>query len=87
MAAEQDAMCKHDLAPETCSLCKPAPFDGVVYVTGGGASFHRRRDCGALAYGQEMVDMRHGTRAKIEVVSWAVSQERGYKPCRSCARY
>lgn len=77
--------CKHGLASGTCSICGDGD-EPIVYISGGGQSFHRRPNCEALRGGQEKVGDRGGQISTVKPVSLREAERQGRRPCRTCAR-
>jgi hypothetical protein len=77
--------CIHGLAAGTCSICHAqSRFGAVVYISGGGQTFHRTSRCWALHRGQRRVEHWGGEVADVVRVSPAEALERGRQPCAAC---
>jgi hypothetical protein len=77
--------CIHGVAARTCSSCHARDLYGAsVWVTAGGAAFHRRRNCEYLVAGQELVAQRGGSPDVVRSVSVGVAQAEGRQPCLLC---
>lgn len=73
--------CPHGLPPNQCDMCRNRQN---VYVTAGGAKYHRVRKCPHLAEGQEIVARRGGVTEEIVPVTRSRAEFDGYGPCRWC---
>lgn len=72
--------CKHDLPAGQCAPCRNE-LTPIVYVSDGGAAYHLRRDCQALASGQEKV----GTPSPVRSVRLRKAEQALHRrPCLAC---
>jgi hypothetical protein len=80
------ALCRHELAPDQCGLCRPRGEAGPrqVVITAGGYAFHSSASCELLREGQEIVSRRGGRPEPIERVAYVEAVAVGREPCRGC---
>ena len=76
--------CVHGMPdPSGCSYCRYAD-EGSVWISDGGAAFHRARDCEALAEGQRRVERWGGQVSEVRQVPHATAIRLSREPCLVC---
>jgi len=76
-------LCRHEVETNQCGVCKDDDKPNV-YITAGGAAFHGRPDCPALAIGQRSVERRGGDAAEVRRVRRNSGEVVGRQPCHVC---
>lgn len=76
--------CIHGMGdPSWCSFCRYTD-EGSVWISDGGAAFHRNRDCEALAEGQRRVERWGGETHEVRQVARPTAERLGRQPCLVC---
>jgi hypothetical protein len=75
--------CAHGLERAWCSYCGHAS-EGSVWISDGGAAFHKDRDCEALADGQRRVERWGGQASEVHQVAVATALRLSRQPCLVC---